>query len=240
MIDPLGPDPTDPVQPAKRLGEIVSEIDLPEPLKPARPRIRFANYDQPEALMRKVSAEDRKSDSSQKAAPASPQPMSANPIPDPGPLAEQTALARPTPPLHKSGRLQRAVGVAKTVLPIVAKMLPLLEGNVVSAASNLLTPRPAEIDLKPLEEAISRIQADQRALAFHTTEQKRGLRRIQDEFAALQQSVQKNAEQQAELAEHVVKLARRSASFQRMILIFLVLSILFTGFLCVRVAYMIR
>jgi chromosome segregation ATPase len=119
-------------------------------------------------------------------------------------------------------------------------MLPLLEGNVVAAASNLLAPQPVQVDLKPLEEAISRLQTDQRALAFHTTEQKRALRRIQDEFDTLQEAVQKHAEQQAELTEHVAKLAKRTASFNRLVVILLAVLILFTAFLCVRIAYIIR
>lgn len=247
MIDPLGPDPTDPILPARQVGEIVPEIELPQPPKPSRPKVRFANYDQPEALIRQVLPENGKAAARAEAAsvpqpvPASPPPAkSSESAPAPAPPSPQTALARTAPPLHKPNTLERAIGVAKTVLPIVSKMLPLLEGNVVSAASNLLATRPVEVNLKPLEEAISRLEADHRALAFHTTEQKRALRRIQDEFDGLQESIQKNTEQQAELAEHVAKLAKRTASFQRLIIILLVLSILFTALLCVRIAYIIR
>jgi len=245
MADPMGRDPIDPVLPARHVGEIVSEIEPPVPPKPSRPKVRFANYDQPEALTRHVpegesASSGRDPASAHETEPASPQAtsMSASPVPDPIPTPAQTALARPTPPLHKPGKLGRAIGIAKTVLPIVSKMLPLLEGNVVSAASNLLIPNP--VDLKPLEEAIARLQSDQRALTFHTTDQKRALRRIQDEFDALQESVHKNAVLQAELAEHVAKLAKRTASFHRLIVILLVLSVLFTAFLCVRIAYLIH
>lgn len=239
MIDPLGPDPTDPVVPPRHVGEIVPEIQLPEPPRPIRPKVRYANYDQPEALIRHVAEEEAASPPRKESARSSSEPAPAPANPDPASVP-QTALARPTPPLHKPTRFQQAVGVAKAVLPLVGKMLPLLEGNVVGAASNLLAPRPVEVDLKPVEEAIARLQADQRAVTFHTTEQKRALRRLQDEFDALQELVQKNAEQQAELAEHVLKLSKRTASFQRLILILLVLLILFTAFLCVRIAYIIR
>lgn len=236
MIDPLGPDPNDPVLPPREIGEIVPEIQLPEPPAPSRPKVRFANYDRPEALVRRVSREDR--------GPAASIPLEGTPEPPPvrAPKtgSNETALTKPVPPVPKRNTLERAIGVAKTVLPLVGKMLPLLEGNVVSAAANLLAGHTVEIDLKPLEEAISRLQADQRALTFHTTEQKRALRRLEDEFGALEQAVQKHAEQQAELAEQVAKLAQRTASFNRLVIILLVLSILFTGLLCVRIAYIIR
>jgi hypothetical protein len=151
-----------------------------------------------------------------------------------------TALARPAS--HKPTTFERAISMAKTVLPYVGKMLPLLEGNVVSAATNLLANRPAvqPVDLKPLEDSITRLQTDQRALTFHTTEHKRALQRLEDEFVALDEAVKKNAADQAELIEHVAKLAKRMSSFMRLVTILLLVSILFTVLLCVRIAYIIR
>jgi t-SNARE complex subunit (syntaxin) len=118
-------------------------------------------------------------------------------------------------------------------------MLPLLEGNVVSAASNLLLNRP-DVDLRPLEDSIASLQADQRALTFLTSEQKRALHRLEDEFDTVKEAVQKNAADQAELIESVLKLAKRTSSFMRLVIILLVVSILFTALLCVRIAYIIR
>jgi len=221
MIDPLGPDPTDPATPARQVAEIVSEFETPGALSPLRPKVRYANYDSPEA--------SRLTTPPQPAATAAPQ--TRKPAP--------TALATRNP--RKPTAFDRAIGVARTVLPLVGKMLPLLEGNVVSAASNLLLNRPVqEVNLKPLEESISRLQADHRALTFHTGEQKRALRRLEDDFAEVQEAVQRNAADQAELVEHLAKLAKRTSSFMRLIVILLVVSILFTALLCVRIAYIIR
>jgi t-SNARE complex subunit (syntaxin) len=141
----------------------------------------------------------------------------------------------------KPSKFERVVSVARTVLPLVGKMLPLLEGNVVSAASNLLANRQMhDVDLKPLEESIARLESDHRALAFHSGEQKRAIQRIEDDFTALRESVQKSAADQAELIEHVAKLAKRTSSFMRLVTILLVVSILFIALLCVRIAYLIR
>jgi hypothetical protein len=247
MIDPLGPDPTDPAVPPRHVGEIVSKFELPEPPRALHPRKRYANYDRPEALARPISAAPA-SNGAQNGASAprsvpNPAPAPAE-APTPGPVAvpvaASTALVRPVRQPEKPSKFQRAIGIAKTVLPLVGKMLPLLEGNVVSAATNLLTTHPVPVDLKPLEEAIARLQSDQRALTFHTGEHKRALRRLEDEFATLGEAVQKNAEQQAELTEQVLKLAKRTRSFMRLLTILLVVSILFTVLLCVRIAYIIR
>ena len=222
MIDPLGPDPADPTTPPRQVAEIVSEFETRGSLSPLRPKVRYANYDSPEAIVRRTS-------------PAEP---AVQPTPPPKPAP--TALARAVPSQPKT-TFERAIGVAKTVLPLVGKMLPLLEGNVVSAASNLLLNHPVqEVNLKPLEESIAGLQADQRALAFHTSEQKRAIRRLEDDFAAVQEAVEKNAADQAELIEHVAKLAKRTSSFMRLVIILLVVSILFTALLCVRIAYIIR
>jgi len=242
MIDPLGPDPADPATAARKAGEVVSDFEATGSKAPLGPKVRHANYDSPEALVRPTP-------STPLAAPA-PVPPDAPQIRKPQkpmPAAKQkqvvvtppTALARPIPP--KPGKLERAIGVAKTLLPIVGNLLPLLEGNVVGAATSLIANRQGrEIDLKPLEEAIGRLQSDQRALAFHTSEQKSAIRRLEDEFASVQEAVQKHAADQAELAEQVVKIAKRLSSFMRIVSILLIVSILFTTLLVVRIAYMLR
>jgi len=243
MIDPIGPDPTASNHPSRQVAEIVSEFESQGPPSPPRPKVRYANYDSPEALKR-TEVPPRSESSRQRpgppARPAAPV-KTASEKAQPASEAASTALARSmhTPP--KPTKFDRAISMAKTVLPLVGKMLPLLEGNVVSAASNLLNNRPVhEVNLKPLEDSIAHIQADHRALAFHSSEHKRALRRLEDEFATLQEAVQKNAADQAELIEGVAKLAKRTSSFMRLVIILLVASMLFTALLCVRIAYIIR
>jgi cytochrome c-type biogenesis protein CcmH/NrfG len=127
------------------------------------------------------------------------------------------------------------------MLPIVGNLLPLLEGNVAGAAANMIANRRGqEVDLKPMQEAIAKLEADQRALTFHSGEQKRAIRRIEDEFVALQESVQKHAADQVELAEQLVNLARRTSTFMRLVTILLVVSILFSALLVVRIAYLMH
>ncbi|WP_109485254.1 hypothetical protein [Occallatibacter savannae] len=275
MIDPLGPDPNDPATRPAKPKDVISDFEAPGAAARLRPKIRHANYDSPEALVRPEDAEHQKPVTEPKPPPIpAPQPKPAIPaepaartaappvvIPESKkismpktaanaaiPLAETprvadpvtSALAHPVPP--KPGKLERAVGLAKTMLPIVGNLLPLLEGNVAGAAANLIANRHGgqQVDLKPMEEAIAKLQSDQRALTFHTGEQKRAIRRIEDEFATLQESVQKHAADQAELAEQLVKLAKRTSSFMRLVTILLIVSILFSALLVVRIAYLMH
>jgi|GEM_PF-2200558 hypothetical protein len=264
MIDPLGPDPNDPATKPGKPAEVVSGFDSPGASGPRGPKVRHANYDSPEALIRPEGpiAKDTPAPpvptmkSEPQAKPAAPPTVlpKSEPIPVPkaasnaalpksdsmpAPKAATNALARPVPP--KPGKLERAVGIAKTMLPLVGNLLPLLEGNFAGAAANIIANRPGQnVDLKPLEEAITKLQADQRALAFHAGEQKRAVRLIEDEFAALQESVQKHAADQAELAEQLVKLAKRTSNFMRLVTILLIVSILFSALLVVRIAYLMH
>lgn len=269
MIDPLGPDPNDPATRRAKATDVISDFEATAAAR-LRPKVRHANYDSPEALIRPDDAPTPVSPPSKAMGPeAKPEPLepqsrpAAEPTvmprtekiavpkplsnaaalpksqPTPAPSSAASALARPVPP--KPGKLERAVGIARTMLPIVGNLLPLLEGNVAGAAANLLVNRSGpEVDLKPMQQAIASLQADQRALTFHTGEQKRAIRRIEDEFATLQESVQKQAADQAELAEQLVNLARRTSKFMRLITILLIVSILFTTLLVVRIAYLMR
>lgn len=278
MIDPLGPDPNDPATKPGKANDVISDFEASGAATRLRPKVRHANYDSPEALIRPEdaatptpapppAASRPPQPKSEVAAPAHPEPQSKQaaeptiiprsekiPVPKaalnaaalpksepiPAPKTPSSALARPVPP--KPGKLERAVGLAKTMLPIVGNLLPLLEGNVAGAAANLIANRHGgqQVDLKPMEEAIAKLQADQRALTFHTGEQKRAIRRIEDEFATLQEAVQKHAADQAELAEQVVKLAKRTSSFMRLVTILLIASILFSVLLVVRIAYLMH
>ena len=268
MIDPLGPDPNDPATRPAKPKDVISDFETAARL---RPKVRHANYDSPEALVLpddaaaqkpasqpppaarpepqgKIATPPRSESEAKPAAPANPEPEAKPAAPPtvipkseriPLPKSATNALGRPVPP--KPGKLERAVGIARTMLPLVGNLLPLLEGNVAGAAANLIANRRGpEVDLKPIEEAISKLQADQRALTFHTSEQKRAIRRIEDEFAALQESVQKHAADQAELAEQLVKLAKRTSSFMRLVTVLLVVSILFSALLVVRIAYLMH
>ena len=266
MIDPLGPDPNEPKTRPGKANDVISDFEAAATAARLRPKIRHANYDSPEALIlpddpaaQKLASQlPSPIPSESQAKPASPpivipeskqipMPKSAANVavqtPKQAPVLNPatSALARPVPP--KPGKLERAVGLARTMLPLVGNLLPLLEGNVAGAAANLIGNRGGQsdqVDLKPLEEAIAKLQADQRALTFHTGEQKRAIRRIEDEFIALQESVQKHAADQAELAEAVVKLAKRTSSFMRLVTILLIVSILFSALLVVRIAYLIH
>ena len=83
----------------------------------------------------------------QAAAPgqAAPAPL-AEPVSQPAPrIAPATPPERRTPPprYEHPSTFQKAAGMIRHAIPVVQKLLPLLDGNFGSVVSNLLTPPPA-------------------------------------------------------------------------------------------------
>lgn len=105
--------------------------------------------------------------------------------------------------------LQRAVGVIRQAIPIVQKLLPLLEGNVAATVSNLLKPPPppqpvapqARVDLAPLKQNIVELQSMHRDLREQITEQNTSLKRVEDQLEMVREATDRNTLEQQELLE---------------------------------------
>lgn len=78
-------------------------------------------------------------------APAPVQPTAAaqrEPVAPPAPTTAPQAAPERRLPTQQPSTLQRAAGIIRSAIPVVQKLLPLLDGNFGSAVSNLLTPTP--------------------------------------------------------------------------------------------------
>ena len=115
------------------------------------------------------------------------------------------ALPGATVPDASSG-LTRAIGAFRAALPVVQRLLPLLDGNVVTAIANLFTPHapsaPApKVDLAPLENGMTELQTQQRNLRDQVTEQNASLKRVEDQLAMVREATDRNTLEQQELLE---------------------------------------
>ncbi len=111
-----------------------------------------------------------------------------------------------------SSGLQRAVSAFRSFLPIVQRILPLLDGNVASAVSNLLAPRPhspqasappPKVDLEPLEDGLAALQTQHRDLRDQIMEQNTSLKRVQDQLEMVREATDRNTLEQQELLEEL-------------------------------------
>lgn len=102
---------------------------------------------------------------------------------------------------------QRAMNLFRTVMPIVQRLLPLLEGNVLTAISNVMTPRPQapppapKVDLAPLETGLAELQTEHRGLREQVTEQNASLKRVEDQLEMVREATDRNTLEQQELLE---------------------------------------
>ena len=101
---------------------------------------------------------------------------------------------------------QRAMNAFRSVMPLVQRLLPLLEGNVLTAISNVLTPRPQappppKVDLTPFQEGLAELQTQHRGLRDQVMEQNASLKRVEDQLEMVREATDRNTLEQQELLE---------------------------------------
>jgi hypothetical protein len=125
------------------------------------------------------------------------------------PRALQTRSAEPQP-----STLQRAAGMIRQAIPIVQKLLPLLDGNIGTTLTSFLTPpapaappaapelpAPARVDLTPIRENIAELQSLHKDLRVQIVEQNSSLKRVEDHLELVREATDRNTLEQQELLE---------------------------------------
>jgi hypothetical protein len=123
-------------------------------------------------------------------------------VPPPG----QALANQPDPSGHPS-TLQRAVGLIRTALPFVQRILPLLDGNIATTVSNILNPQPPPAppappaNLLPIEEGLAELRTQHRELRDQFVEQNSSLKRVEDQLEMVREATDRNTLEQQELLE---------------------------------------
>lgn len=133
--------------------------------------------------------------------------MSDSSIPPPGrTLAHSSGTADSGQP---ATGFQRTAGALRTVLPHLLRLLPLLDGNVGSAVSNLLNPPSPQpppappVNLDPIEDSLAELQAEHRELRGQVLEQNASLRLVGDRLGMVEEAVSRNTLAQQELLKEL-------------------------------------
>ena len=115
----------------------------------------------------------------------------------------------------ESTALLRMINGIRTALPYIQKILPLLDGNVVTAIANVLTPQAPQahlqaksIDLSPLESALTEVKSQHREMRSQLTEQGASLKRFAEQLDQVREITDRSRNEQEELIEEL-KVARR-------------------------------
>ena len=173
-------------------------------------------------------------------------PLAGNPLPGSAsalPSTQDTYAHRPVPPgralstaspassplPEDSSAMQRAMGLLKQAAPFVARLLPLIEGNVTGAVSNLLSPRPhppaPPVDLAPVHDQLSEIQLQHNDLRTTVQEQTTTLKRVEDRLEMVREATDRNTLEQQELIEDLKSMGSRVSRIALGVSLLLLISI---------------
>lgn len=125
------------------------------------------------------------------------------------------ALEPVAPPVQPTN-FQRTLGVVRGVAGVMQKILPLLDGNVASAVSNLLAPRPAPgapANLTRMENALVKLHAEQREMRGQIGEQTASFKRVADQLDMVKEATDRNTLEQQELMDDLRRMRRKVAVF---------------------------
>jgi hypothetical protein len=137
---------------------------------------------------------------------------------------------------------QRAVGIIRTVGPVLQKVLPLLDGNVASAVSNFLVPRveTQRVDLEPIENALTKMRKEHVDLRINLADQTATLKRVAEQVETVKDTAERNALEQKELGTDLQRLRAKVNAFAWVGLGLLTISILVNVLLFWRIQQLIH
>jgi hypothetical protein len=147
-------------------------------------------------------------------------------LPPPG-----RALSVQTQSEPEGSAMQWLSGVIKQAVPFVQKLLPLLDGQIASAAANLMTPRPhappaPHIDVQPIENGLADLQIQHANLKDQIADQNVSLKRMEDHLDMVREATDRNTLEQQELIEDLKVISSRMNRLAFLCLALLVISVL--------------
>jgi len=152
--------------------------------------------------------------------------------------SQGTALAnRSVAAGEQRSSMQRAVSALRMALPIIQRVLPLIDGNIATAVSNILTPHPQTppppppVNLKPIEDGLAEFRTQHRELRDQILEQHSSLKRVEDQLEMVREATDRNTLEQQELLEDLKTVGGRVNIFAFIALALLGVSVLLNVFL---------
>jgi len=151
-----------------------------------------------------------------------------------GPLPQGRALTNSGAggPIEVPSGIQRAVAALRAALPFVQKILPLLDGNIGTAVSNIFTPHhhapppPPPVNLAPIQEGLADLQNQHRELRDQVVEQNSSLKRVEDQLEMVREATDRNTLEQQELMEDLKVVGNKVNVFALIALALLAISVI--------------
>jgi hypothetical protein len=151
---------------------------------------------------RTVASAQAIAEDSTAAPPAPPSPLEIPRIEE-VPAAARALAAQPADEnAEELSGLLRAIRAVRSALPLVQRLLPLLDGNVIAAITNVLAPRPQAqkaVDTAPLETGLAELKTQQNELHSKVQEQNASLQRLAEQLDKVRDATDRNTDEQTEL-----------------------------------------
>jgi hypothetical protein len=166
----------------------------------------------------------------------------------------QAALPPPEDPNMPKSGLQRAVDAVRSAIPLVQRLLPLLDGNFATAIGALVAPQmghhpapppPAPIqqvhvDLEPVERGLAEVRTSHRELRGQVAEQGTTLKRVEDQLEHVREATDRNTLEQQELVEDLRAVGGRIGTFAIIGLVLLLVSLGLNIYILVQLQHILR
>lgn len=131
---------------------------------------------------------------------------------------------------EQTSGIQWLTGVLKQAVPFVQKLLPLLDGQIATAAANLLTARPhppaPTVDLQPIENGLADLHIQQANIKDQLADQNVALKKVEDHLEMVREATDRNTLEQQELIEDLKAISGRMNRLALVFLVLLVVSVL--------------
>jgi hypothetical protein len=138
-------------------------------------------------------------------------------------------------PMELPSSLQRAASTLRAWLPFVQRILPLLDGNIGTAVSNILTPfphpqhtppPPQQTNLEPIEDGLAELQTQHIELRSQIVEQNTSIKRVEDQLELVREATDRNTLEQQELLEDLKGVGNKVNVYALVALALLLISVL--------------
>jgi septal ring factor EnvC (AmiA/AmiB activator) len=145
----------------------------------------------------------------------------------------------------KSG-LERALSAVRSTIPLVQRLLPLLDGNFAAAIGALMAPQhhpapaPVQVDLEPVERSLTEVRTSNRELRAQVQEQGASLKRVEDHLERVREATDRNTLEQQELVEDLRSVGNRISTFAIVGLVLLLISLGLNIYFLVQLQHILR
>jgi hypothetical protein len=136
--------------------------------------------------------------------------------------------------------------MVRSAIPVVQKLLPLLDGNFATTMGALMAPQhhpappPVQVDLEPVERGLAEVRNSNRELRTQVAEQGATLKRVEDQLDRVREATDRNTLEQQELVEDLRAVGSRIGTFAIVGLVLLLISLGLNGYLIYQLQHILR